>query len=287
MVRGGRPRRHGDLHAGTGPELVRVHPGQQPGRAPRGQDRRCLVRVERPALAEHVDPAGVRRAGAQHGAADQVQVPGPVAVVLGRHHVRPQEGDLRRDLCRQCDRACLVGHREPVTGLALQRGRPLGEHLPGEPGQVRAQHLVRGGPGGRDRAADPAGLVGRPGHPRRELRAAFPGEDQVRMGVDEAGQHRPAAAVDGVVRGRRLPGRTGPGHPARVDDEGRLGQGGERSWSLGRVIARCHVGDQLADVGDQRAHASSRYRAGLPGCGPRAPCPATRAAQIPTRPRAG
>ena len=238
MVRGGRARRHRDLHAGTGPELVRVHPGQQPGRAPRGQDRGRLVRVERPPLAEHVHPAGVRRAGAQHRAADQVQVPGPVALVLGRHHVRPQEGDLGRDLRRQRDRARLVGHGQPVAGLALQRGGALGEHLPGQPGQVRAQLLVRGGPGGRDRAADPAGLVGRPGHPRGELRAALPGEDQVRVGVDEAGQHRPAAAVDGLVRGRGLPGRAGPGHPAVIDDQGRAGQGGERSWSLARVIVR-------------------------------------------------
>ena len=30
-------------------------------------------------------------------------------------------------------------------------------------------------------------------------------------------------------------------------------------------MARARVGDQLTDVGDQRAHASSRYRAAFPG----------------------
>ena len=256
MVRGGRARRHRDLHAGTGPELVRVHPGQEPGGAAGRQDRGRLVGVERPPLAEHVHPAGVRRARVQHRAADQVQVPGPVALVLGRHHVRPQEGDLGGDLRGQRDRAGLVGHGQPVAGLALQRGGALGHHLPGQTGQVGPQFLVRGGPGGRHRAADPAGLVRLAGHPRRELRAALPGEDQVRVGVDEAGQHRPAAAVDGLVRGGRLPGGAGPGHPAVVDDQGRAGQCGERPRSLARIIVRAGVGDQFADVGDQRAHAT-------------------------------
>ena len=260
MVGGGRARRHRDLHAGTGPELVRVHPGQEPGRTARGQDRGGLAGVERTPLAEHVDPAGVRRARTQHRAADQVQVAGPVAVVLGRHDVRPQERDFGRDLRRQRHRACLVGHGEPVAGLALQRGRALGEHLLGEPGQVRAQHLVRGGPGGRDRAADPAGLVRRAGHPRGELRAALPGEDQVRVRVDEAGQDRPAAAVDDLVRGRRLPGRAGPGDPAVVDDQGRVGQCGERPGPWPGSSSGPAVGDQFADVGDQRAHASHATR---------------------------
>ena len=59
----------GELDAGPGRELVAVHPGQQAGRDPGRQHAARLVTVEgvlAGRLAEHVDPAGVRRAGLEH-----------------------------------------------------------------------------------------------------------------------------------------------------------------------------------------------------------------------------
>ena len=67
-----------DLHTGAVAELVGVHPRLEPGGAPGREDGPGLVGVERAPLAEHVDPPGVRRARAQHRAADQVDVPGRV-----------------------------------------------------------------------------------------------------------------------------------------------------------------------------------------------------------------
>ena len=83
-----------------------------PARGPaRGEHRGGLVRAERPFLAEHVDPPGVRRARVEHRAAHQVHVAGHVPGELGRHHVRAEVGDLGRDLGGERQPARLVRRR--------------------------------------------------------------------------------------------------------------------------------------------------------------------------------
>ena len=125
VVGGGRAGLRSDADAGPGSELVGVDAGAQAAGPARGQDRGGLVGAERPVLAEHVDPPGVRRARVQHRAAHQVHVAGHVAGELGRHDVRAEVGDLGRDLAGQRERAGLVGHGQAVAGLALERGRAL------------------------------------------------------------------------------------------------------------------------------------------------------------------
>ena len=75
----------------------RARRSARPGRAPGREDRPRLVGVEgRRRLAEHVDPARVRRAGVEHRAGDQGDVARRVVGVLGRHDVRAEERGLRR-----------------------------------------------------------------------------------------------------------------------------------------------------------------------------------------------
>jgi hypothetical protein len=59
---------------------------------------RSLGGRERAGLAEDVDPPGVRAHRVEHGAADEVDVGGAIALVLGGHDVRAEEGDLVGDL---------------------------------------------------------------------------------------------------------------------------------------------------------------------------------------------
>ena len=66
VVGRGAPQLDGELHARAGPELVGVQPQAEPGGPPGLQHVPALVGVERAALAERVDPAGVRRGGGEH-----------------------------------------------------------------------------------------------------------------------------------------------------------------------------------------------------------------------------
>ena len=73
----------------------------------------------------------------------------------------------------------------------------------GEPAQPGPEVGVGGGPRRGHRRPDAAGRVGAPGHPRRELGRPLPREHQVRVRVDEPGQHRPPGRVDRLIRRRR------------------------------------------------------------------------------------
>ena len=72
------------------------------------------------------------------------------------------------------------------------------------------------------------------------------------MGVDEPGDDGPAAGVDLLVGRGCSVGRADPGHGRAVDDESRVDDDPEQVVGVGVV------GDQLADVGDDRgAHAQT------------------------------
>ena len=73
----------------------------------------------------------------------------------------------------------------------------------------------------------PPAWYGRPGHPGRELGGPLPREHQVRVRVDEPGQHRAPGRVDHRVGGGRPRRRAGPGDPVPLDDQRRVVDRGE------------------------------------------------------------
>ncbi len=192
---------HGELDAGAVRQLVGVDTGVEPFGAARGEDGAGLVAVEGAALAEDVDPAGVRGAGVQHRAGDQVDVAGRVVGVVRGDDVGAEVGDLVGVAGGDAQGAGLVLDREAVAGLGLQGGGALPQSLREVVGDVVGELLVGGLAGGGDRGADAARGVGLPGHPGVELLGAVAREDQVGVGVDEARDHGPARRVEDVVSG--------------------------------------------------------------------------------------
>ena len=140
---------------------------------------------------------------------------------LRRHHVGAEERRLGGDLAGQPQRPDLVGDAEAVPALDLHGGGPLGSHL-GDPCRDQgAQLVVGGGPGRGHGAGDAAAVVRCAGHPGGELGRAVAGEDEVAVGVHEAGDEGPPAEIDLPVGGRCLRRVPDPGHPTVLDDHGR------------------------------------------------------------------
>ena len=212
VVDGGQAELGGQPHPGAGAELVGVQPAREAGGRPGGEDGAGLVGVEGTGLAEGVDPAGVRRRGLQHRTGDEVDVPGRVVGVLGRDDVGTEERRLLGEEPRHREAAGLVVDGQAVAALDLQRGGALAAHLLDQPRDVGGELLVGRGAQRGDGGADAARGVGLAGHPGGELGRPVAGEDQVGVGVDEAGDHRAAAEVDALV-GRR--GGGWPGRPRR------------------------------------------------------------------------
>ena len=213
MVDRGEAELAGQAYAGTGTELVGVQPTGEPLRVAGGQDGPGLVGVERTGLAEDVDPLRVRRSRLEHRTGDEVDVAGRVVGVLRRHDVGAEEGGLVGVLLRDRQAARLVEGAESVAALDLDGRGALPAHLRDEAGHVGGELLVGGGTGRRDRRTDPAGGVALPRHPGGELGRAVAGEDEVGVGVDEAGDDRAAAEVAGRVRGR---GIASDGRPSAI-----------------------------------------------------------------------
>ena len=162
-------------------------------------------------------------------------------------HVRAEEGGLVGEQPGDRQAARLVADRQPVAALDLDRGRALSPHLGDQRGDPAGELLVGGGPGGGDGGADAAGGVRRPGHPGGELRRAVAREDQVGVGVHEAGDDGAATGVDVDVGRRGVGGGPGPRDPVALEDDGGVGDDAEE------VVGLRVVGDQLADVGDDGA----------------------------------
>ena len=172
---------------------------------------------------------------------------GPVARVLGRHHVRAQEGGLGRELAGDPQRPRLVVDGQPVAALDLDGGGALGTHL-GDPGRRRARAASRR----RRRGSRPRRRRCR--HRRRAFPAiraanslaAVPGEDQVGVRVDEPGYDRAPLDVDPVVRGGARGRRAQPDDVPVLDDDR-----GTPAHAQAVRLRGAVTGDQLADVGDQ------------------------------------
>ena len=114
--------------------------------------------------------------------------------------MRAQVGDLGGDLGGEHHAAGLVLDGQAVTGLALERGRALPDHLVREAAQAGPERDVGRRPGRRDRGRDAACRVRLARHPGGELGAALPREDEMGVRID------PVADRDGVSLGRLIDG---------------------------------------------------------------------------------
>ena len=85
-------------------------------------------------------------------------------------------------------------------------------------------------------------------HARGELGGALACEDEVRVAVHETGHHGPPAHIDALVSSGRPPRYTHPRDPPVLDHERGVTQDPQRA----AVTERRVVGDQFADVGDER-----------------------------------
>ena len=226
VVHAGGAQLHGELYAGAGAQLIAVHAQPESGRPTGGEHLAGLLAGERMrgmGLAEHVDPAGVRGGGLQHRPGDQLEVAGPVGAVLRRDDVGAQERGLGGELPGEPQRPGLVLDGQSVATLDLHRGGALPAHLGDPLPQQVPQFVVAGGPGRGHRRGDAAAVVGLAGHPGGELRAAVPGEHEVAVRIDEAGQHGASLDVDLPVGGRRVGRGAHPGDPPGLGDQRRPG----------------------------------------------------------------
>ena len=98
----------GQLHARARPNWLACRRRPSPAARPASQHGAALVGVERAALAEGVDPAGVRRAGGEHRAADERRRSRRHGRRTRRHDVGAEERRLRRELGGDAQAACLV-----------------------------------------------------------------------------------------------------------------------------------------------------------------------------------
>ena len=134
-------------HARARAELVAVHAQAEPGGAARLEHRARLVGVERALLAEDVDPAGERRAGGEHLAADELDVVVGAALVLGRDDVGAEEGDVVGELRGDLAAAALGLDVEAVARLDLDvrdaGAQRLAPARGGERGAARRRRAAR------------------------------------------------------------------------------------------------------------------------------------------------
>src|SRR4051794_2583169 len=237
----------GEPRARTGFELVRMDPEAQATLLGRGQDRTRLVLVEGAALAEHIRPAGERRARVEHLAAHQVDVLVGFAGVFRRHDVSTEERHVVGELTRERQQPRLVVDVQAVPGLDLDvRGSRAERFVAQAPG-VRPELVVARRTRGRDRRSDPARLVALASHPGVELGGPIAREHEMRVAVDEPRQRGTAAGVDAWTvdaLGHSAP-RADPGDPLAVDRDRGVADDAERA------VACRIVRDELADVLDE------------------------------------
>ena len=250
-----RPSSQASCTPGPGPSWLACSRPCRPCRAPGEQDRARLLVVEGAAFAEGVDPARVRGGGFEHRAGDEVDVAGRVLGVLRGHDVGAEERRLLGELPRHREAPGLVEGGQAVAALDLDGGGALAPHLGDEPGDVGRELLVGRGAGGGHGGADAAGGVALPRHPGSELVGTVAGEDEVGVGVDEAGQHRATTEVPGRVGVGSVEPPADPHDPAALDHDRGILDEPERSPVVGRV-----VGDELGDPGEQQATSSLASR---------------------------
>ena len=165
---------------------------------------------------------------------------------------------LRSELSGDSQRTRLVLNAEAVAALDLNGGRALGAHLGHTRTDKRAQLLIAGSPGVGDRTRNTAAVVRNASQPGGELGRAVPGEDEVRVRVDETRDNRAPADVPTLVCLRCLRRRTDPRNEPVLHDDRSVAQAAQKLRVVG-TVQKLVVGDQLGDAVDQgRGHERSQ-----------------------------
>jgi hypothetical protein len=170
--------------------------------------------------------------------------------------MRAEEGHLRSSLARQADRARLGVDVQAVPRLAFECRHAGAQEFGLELLEIRSQVEVCGGAGGAHGRSDAARRVRGAAHARRELGAALACEDEVGVGVDEAGQHRPPFDVDGRIGCGGVCGLADPGDRGAVDDKRRVGD-------FAKVVV---LRGQQADAAQERAQLAPAFAAAFICC---------------------
>ena len=222
-----------------------------------------LLAVERAALAEDVDPAGVRRARVEHLAARRARRSRP-ASYPGATTWAPRNVVSGVWASRDLQRAALVLDRQAVARLALDRRRAGATRLGDEPGDGGVQ-LAR-----RRRRASPPRWCGcrrpcRGGRPcgRRTPRARSPANTRWPWESTKPGDDGAAGGVEALVAGRlrRLRARARPPHDAVAEHQrGVLGS----TPSSGSLVTSSPMLSISSRVAASGALAGRRSRRGGP-----------------------
>ena len=201
-----------------GLELLRVQLGREAGAPPRLDYAARLLEREDAGLAEDVAeprPPGDR---GNHLVNDRVDVLAATPRELARHLVRPHEGRDQVDRLETGDPPDhvedldLVLRRQAVAALRLGRRRPVLHHPPRARPRLAQQFRRAGLPHPVDGREDPAARL-RDLHITRALEAhlelalARPGEDEVRVRIDQSRRDDPPHRVERPPRAEPLPHR--------------------------------------------------------------------------------
>ncbi|CAB4560313.1 unannotated protein [freshwater metagenome] len=156
-----------------------------------------------------------------------------------------------------------------VATLDFNRGRSLSEHLADPVGDELLEPCAACLTRRSDGRANAAGGVGRSGHPCLEFARAITIENEVRVRIDETGNHRTSATVDDrvdVVASADFGRSRGanPRHNAVIHNERSVVDDSQRDSAAvtGNATRRAQggfVGDELADVREQRASHDFEY----------------------------
>ena len=119
--------------------------------------------------------------------------------------MRSEKRHIVRETGRELDETPFVLDIQPIAGLHLDMRRPCSERLVPPSDGIGAELLGRCGAGRRHRRHDPAGRVRRSRHPGGELLGAVTGKHEMRVTVDEPGDHARAFSADALVGLRTRP----------------------------------------------------------------------------------
>jgi hypothetical protein len=229
-------------------QLLGMQPQSQAVAARGDEDNLRLLDAEEARIAEDVAEAGERRGRRDHLLDHLLHE--LVSRLPSRHGVRAKEGahepHRRIGGAQEPECAELIGHREPVAGLRLDRRRPPGQGMAQALAEQLSQLFVRGGPGCSDGAQDAAAVVWRPSKSGGCLVGSVAGVDGVGVGIHQAGRHERAAELNVGVRPRRVVPQSDPLDAPGIDKN--------RPWREdARLVGPGRLGDaQPAASGEEQ-----------------------------------